>query len=421
MSEKNTSAMNIADRAQWLAAPDLQVLLAALSQGGEEARVVGGAVRNTLFNEPVGDIDIASTTRPEDTKLRAESCGFKVVPTGIAHGTVTVIAKGVPYEVTTLRADVETHGRTATVAFGRDWQVDAERRDFTVNALYVRANGDVIDDVGGLADIETRVFRFIGDAEQRISEDYLRILRLFRFFAWYGSGRPDAAALRASAKLKTHLQELSAERVWSELKKLLCAPDPARALLWMRQSGVLTQILPESEKWGIDNIHALIKTERDLGWKPDAILRLQAIVPPDAARMAELGKRLRLSNVEKARLEQWAMADVPKAELSDTGLIKLIYSGSRQAVIDRLKLALVGARVSAEADTNAMMRSAQFDHLLEVASNADIPVFPISGADLLKLGFEKGPALGQKLKVLEAQWLTSGFTLKKDALLLTLD
>lgn len=420
MSEKTTTVLNIADRAEWLAVPSLQQLLAALSEDGEEARVVGGAVRNTLLGEPVGDIDIASTTLPEETKARAEKCGFKVVPTGIDHGTVTVVAHGVPYEVTTLRADVETHGRQATVAFGRDWQVDAERRDFTVNALYVRANGDVVDHVGGLADIEKRELRFIGDAETRITEDYLRILRFFRFFAWYGSGRPDAAGLKACAKLKSHLQTLSAERVWSELKKLLSAPDPSRALLWMRQSGVLTQILPESEKWGIDAIHALVRSERDLEWKPDALLRLQAIVPPDAARMAELGKRLRLSNADKARLESWALADLPKPELSETGLVKLIYSGSRQALVDRIKLALVSARAEAENDNQAMIRAGQYSRLLDVAVQAEIPVFPVSGADLMKLGFEKGPELGKQLKTLEATWLASGFELSKENLLATL-
>ncbi len=414
------TVLNIADRAEWLAVPSLQQLLAALSEDGEEARVVGGAVRNTLLGEPVGDIDIASTTLPEETKARAEKCGFKVVPTGIDHGTVTVVAHGVPYEVTTLRADVETHGRQATVAFGRDWQVDAERRDFTVNALYVRANGEVVDHVGGLADIEKHELRFIGDAETRITEDYLRILRFFRFFAWYGSGRPDAAGLKACAKLKSHLQTLSAERVWSELKKLLSAPDPSRALLWMRQSGVLTQILPESEKWGIDAIHALVRSERDLGWKPDALLRLQAIVPPDAARMAELGKRLRLSNADKARLEAWALADVPKPELSETGLIKLIYGGSRQALVDRIKLALVSARAEAENDNQAMMRAGQYSRLLDVAEHAEIPVFPVSGADLMKLGFEKGPELGKQLKALEAAWLASGFEHSKENLLATL-
>jgi tRNA nucleotidyltransferase/poly(A) polymerase len=183
---------------------------------------------------------------------------------------------------------------------------------------------------------------------------------------------------------------------------------------------VLSQILPESEKWGIDGIHALVRSERDLGWKPDALLRLQTIVPPDAARMTELGKRLRLSNADKARLEAWAMADLPKPELSDTGLIKLIYGGSRQALLDRMKLALVSARAEAENDNQAMMRAGQYSRLLEVAETADVPVFPLSGADLMKLGFEKGPELGKRLKALETAWLASGFELTKENLLATL-
>ncbi len=417
MSEIKKTALNIADRAKWLHTAGLQKLLAALSDGGEEARIVGGAVRNTLLGEPVGDVDIATTTLPQETGKRAVNCGFKVVPTGVDHGTVTVVAHGVPYEVTTLRTDVETYGRQASVAFGRDWQIDAARRDFTINALYACANGDVVDYVGGLADIEARRLRFIGDAEQRIQEDYLRILRFFRFFAWYGAGRPDAEGLKACAKFKTSMQSLSAERIWSELKKLLAAPDPSRALLWMRQSGVLSQILPESEKWGIDTIHALIRSEQDLGWQPDALLRLQAIVQPDAARMAGLGKRLRLSNADKARLENWALADMPKPELSDTGLIKLIYGGSRQALTDRIRLALVAERAAAENDDQAMMRAGHYNRLLEVALTAQIPVFPVSGADLMQQGFEKGPALGQALKALEKKWLDCGFKLTKEELL----
>ena len=195
-----------------------------------------------------------------------------------------------------LRADVETDGRRAKVSFGRDWKLDAERRDFTINALYAEADGTVVDLVGGIADIEARRLRFIGDAEARIREDYLRILRFFRFFAWYGDGRPDAEGLKACARLKEGLGQLSAERVWSELKKLLSAPDPSRALLWMRQAGVLTSVLPESEKWGIDAIHGLTKAEKDLGWTPDPLLRLEAIVPPDAARMKTLAERLRFSD-----------------------------------------------------------------------------------------------------------------------------
>ncbi len=284
--------------ADWLKAADLQRLLAALSGDGEAARVAGGAVRNALLGQAVSDVDIATTNLPDDTIRRAEAAGFRTVPTGAAHGTVTVISRGKPYEVTTLRADIETDGRHAKVVFGRDWARDAERRDFTINALYAEADGRVIDLVGGLADIEGRVLRFIGDPETRIREDYLRILRFFRFFAWYGSGRPDAAGLKACARLKEGLDRLSAERVWSEIKKLLLAPEPARALLWMRQSGILSRVLPETDRWGIDLVHPLVETEAALGWRPDPLLRIEAMVPPDVERMGALAERLRLSRAE---------------------------------------------------------------------------------------------------------------------------
>ena len=184
--------MSIAGKAEWLSNKHLQRLLSVLSEDGEEARVAGGAVRNTLLGQPVTDVDIATTTLPEETARRAEAAGFKTVPTGIEHGTITVVAAGRPYEVTTLRDDIETDGRRAKVRFGRDWRRDAERRDFTINALYATADGAVVDLVGGLADLDSRTIRFIGDAEMRIREDFLRILRFFRFFAWYGAGRPDA-------------------------------------------------------------------------------------------------------------------------------------------------------------------------------------------------------------------------------------
>ena len=319
---------SIAGRAPWLNSRGLQRLLAVLSQNGEDARIAGGAVRNALLGEAVRDVDIATTTTPEETMRRAEAAGFNPVPTGAAHGTVTVIAHGEPYEVTTLRADIETDGRRAKVLFGRDWKSDAERRDFTINALYAEADGTVIDLIGGLADLEGRVLRFIGDPEKRIREDYLRILRFFRFFAWYGSGRPDAEGLKACARLKDGLDRLSAERVWSELKKLLSAPDPSRALLWMRQAGVLSRVLPESEKWGIDAIHALVKTERDLSWMPDPLLRLEAILPPDAERLSKLAARLKLSKAETGRLLAWAEAGNISASTSEGEFVKTLYRGT---------------------------------------------------------------------------------------------
>ncbi len=382
-------SINISGKADWLKAKPLQALFKALNRDGGEVRVVGGAVRNTLLGTGVSDVDLATTHVPDETVRLATEAGFKPVPTGIEHGTITVVVQGHPFEVTTLRQDIETDGRHAKVAFGTDWKADAERRDFTINALYATADGTIIDDVGGLADIESRTLRFIGDAEQRIREDYLRILRFFRFFAWYGSGRPEAEGLRASARLKDGLSQLSAERVWSELKKLLSAPDPSRALLWMRQGGVLNLILPESEKWGIDAIHGLVRTEADLGWQADPLLRLESIIPPDSVRMEEMGKRLKMSNAERARLEAWARADAVKPELSEQALKKTIYRGSKQAVLDRIRLAYAAAAEAGGSD-EAMVRAGGFARLLETAERYDAPVFPVTGAIFWPLASRRG-------------------------------
>ena len=411
------SGVTIAGKAPWLNDPGLQTLLKVLSANGEQARVAGGAVRNTLLGEPVADVDIATTNEPRQSIARAEAAGFKVVPTGIDHGTVTVVADGKAYEVTTLRADIETDGRRAKVAFGRDWEADAERRDFTINALYADANGTVIDLVGGLTDLESRTLRFIGDPEQRIREDYLRILRFFRFFAWYGSGRPDAEGLKACARLKDGLEQLSAERVWSELKKLLSAPDPSRALLWMRQAGVLSKVLPESEKWGIDAIHGLVTAERDLKWPADPMLRLEAIVPPDQARMREMAKRLRLSNGEAERLDGWSGAALSSPRTTDLALRQTLYRADGQGMEDRLKLALAGARVRAVQDNAALHDAAGYARLLKLARTWEKPLFPIKGSDLLAGGLLEGPELGKHLKALETAWIESGFQLSRDALL----
>lgn len=404
-------------RSGWLGAAELQALLAALSADGEEARVAGGAVRNALLGEAVADVDIATTCLPDNTIARATAAGFKTVPTGYDHGTVTVIAGGQAYEVTTLRADIETDGRHARVVFGRDWRRDAERRDFTINALYCLADGTIVDLVGGIADLESRTLRFIGDAEERIREDFLRILRFFRFFAWYGSGRPDAQGLKACARLKDGLAKLSAERVWSELKKLLEAPDPGRALLWMRQTGVLTAVLPESEKWGIDAVPALIAAERDLGWSPDPLLRLEAMVPPEPARMKAMADRLKLSNAETARLIGWAMAQAVRPETSDDALRRALYYGESQSVEDRLKLAWASARGRAETDDAALAEAGSYVRLSRVLNGWTKPAFPISGDDLIALGSKPGKSLGDVLRKLEAEWVDAGFKPQRDALL----
>lgn len=408
---------SIAASAPWLHDPDLQRLLAALSTEGEEARVAGGAVRNTLLGEPVADVDIATTNTPDQTIERAQAAGFRTVPTGKEHGTITVIASGRPFEVTTLRADVETFGRKAHVVFGRDWTRDARRRDFTINALYACADGTVVDLVGGLADLESRVLRFIGEPEARIREDYLRILRFFRLFAWYGSGRPDGEGLKACGRLKSGLAQLSAERVWSEVKRLLQAPDPGRALLWMRTTGVLTQVLPETEKWGIDAIPGLVAAERDLGWPGDAMLRLAAMLPPDPERIAAMAKRLRFSKAEAARLAAWASAPSPVVETSAPAFSKLLYAHGPEPLRDRLRLALAAARVRAASDDRALMAAGGYARLLKQLESWERPVFPLRGADLQRAGLGTGKGLGETLRKLEAEWIESGFSLGRDALM----
>lgn len=409
--------VSLAGKADWLGEKHLQRLLAALADGGEEARVAGGAVRNALIGQPVADVDIATTTVPDETIRRAEAAGFKAVPTGIEHGTITIVAGGKPFEVTTLRADIETDGRRAKVSFGRDWKADAERRDFTINALYAEADGTIVDLVGGVADIEARRLRFIGDPEARIREDYLRILRFFRFFAWYGDGRPDAEGLKACARLKAGLGQLSVERVWSELKKLLSAPDLSRALLWMRQASVLTSVLPETEKWGIDAIHALTRAEKDLGWTPDPLLRLEAIVPPDAARLKTLAERLRFSVNDAGRLRRWALIAPIEPKTTEAELAKRLYRGDHQGLVDRLRLSLASARGRAVEDNDALLEAGGFSRLLAFAGKWKKPDFPLKGADLTTLGASPGPKLGATLKNLENEWVESGFALDRGALL----
>ncbi|WP_313593054.1 CCA tRNA nucleotidyltransferase [Agrobacterium cavarae] len=401
----------------WFSKPGLQRIFSLLNADGGEARVVGGAVRNALMGLPVGDIDMATTLPPQDVVERAKEAGIKAVPTGIDHGTVTLVVDGEGYEVTTLRRDVTTDGRHAEVAFGTDWKEDAKRRDLTINALYADASGEVIDLIGGLADIETKTVRFIGDAATRIAEDHLRILRFFRFFAYYGSGRPDADGLRASARAKDKLSTLSAERVWSEMKKLLSADDPSRALLWMRQAGVLAQILPETEKWGIDSIHGLVATEQALGWKPDHMLRLASIIPPDAERVTALSSRLRMSKNEAARLDQWAKAPAVDPSLAETALDRLLYRQGVEGVKTRLKLALSSARADMSAGEAAMQKIAKLSTLLARAEKFDKPSFPISGADVLAAGLPAGPQVGEVLGELEAAWVDGNFAADRETLL----
>ncbi len=290
--------------AAWLREAPLRDILAALDGDGEEARIVGGAVRNALLGEPHGDIDIATTAPPAEVIRLVEAAGFKAVPTGVEHGTVTVVAAGQPFEVTTLREDVETFGRHAKVVFGRDWKRDAERRDFTMNALSLSRDGTVHDYVGGLADIEARRVRFIGDAARRIAEDYLRILRFFRFHAAYGEGSPDPQGLAACIEGRAGLEQLSRERVRMEMVKLLVAKHAVPTLALMTETGLLEQVLG-----GVPLLASyanMVKLEAALALAADPVRRLGALgisVVEDAERLRE---RLRLTNAEYERLASMA-------------------------------------------------------------------------------------------------------------------
>jgi len=265
------------------------------------------------------------------------------------------------------------------------------------------------------------VLRFIGQAEDRITEDTLRILRFFRFFAWYGRGRPDGEGLRAATRLKAGVTQLSPERVWAELRKLLAAPDPSRALLWMRQTGVLSLVLPESEKWGIDAIHGLMQAEAAHGIEAGPILRLEAIVPPDADRMAELARRLRLSNADRDRLVAWAREREPLSDESDASFAARLYFGDRAAIADRLGLALAQLQPKLAADPDKLATAALWGRRLAETRGFSAPAFPLSGHDLTERGIAAGPDLGRHLLRLKTAWAQSGFVLGREALLAMID
>lgn len=374
----------------WLTAGHVQKVLAMLAGGGHQALLVGGCVRNAALLQPVADIDIATDAPPERVIALAKNAGLKPVPTGIDHGTVTVVADHIGHEVTTFRRDVETFGRHATVAFSTDLREDAARRDFTMNALYATADGTVLDPLGaGLADLAARKLRFVGDPAQRITEDYLRILRFFRFTAWYGDPDQgiDAEGLAACAAFSAGIETLSRERIGHEMRKLLSAPDPAPAVAAMQASGVLAQVLPGAEA-------------RFLA----PLVHLEGSVPADPLRrLACLGgedpaERLRLSKTETRRLEQL------RAALGDPGSeAELGYRYGAETGRDALliRAAALGQDISDFSRNRVAFGAAQR--------------FPVTAADLMPA--LAGPALGARLKALETRWIASGFSLSREALL----
>lgn len=375
-------------------------LLALLDRDGEEARVVGGAVRNALMGLPIGEVDIATTALPDEVTRRSSSQGFKVVPTGIEHGTVTVIAAGTPFEVTTLREDVETYGRKAKVAFGRDWRRDAERRDFTINALSASRTGEVFDYVGGIADIAARRVRFIGDPAQRIGEDYLRILRFFRFHAFYGTGLPDAAGLTAVIRARAGLDMLARERVRMEMIKLLVAPHATPTLATMSEAGILVPVLGGVPY--LASFEMTAKVEAAIGQPPDAVRRLGALgtkVSEDADR---LGDRLRLSNAEHARIasmaDGWRRIDPGAGEPAARALL---YRLGAERFVDRVLMAW------AHADAGAA--DARWHRLATLPQRWTPPAFPLQASDFMAKGIARGPGLGRALAAAEEAWIAADF------------
>jgi poly(A) polymerase len=378
----------------WLTAPQTRAVIAALEAAGGPgcARFVGGCVRNALIGQPVDDIDIATTLAPEAVMTAIKGAGLKAVPTGLTHGTVTAISGGQPHEVTTLRRDVSTDGRNATVAFTRDWAEDAGRRDFRLNALYAAPDGEVFDPTGqGVDDALAGRIVFVGDPETRIREDYLRILRFFRFYAWYGRGPADGAGLKACADLKDGMTRLSAERVSKELLKLLAAPDPAPAVSLMDETGVLGRVLPD--RVGLALFECMVRVSSD------PLLRLSALLSPDADQVRASARALRLSNAQKERLVL-ALPSEPVVSLA-------MDERAARAALYRLGQRRFGDQVmrawAASPEQEGVAR-----RLLDQAAGWPIPRLPVGGHDAARAG-ASGPAVGQTLGAFEDWWVDQDF------------
>jgi tRNA nucleotidyltransferase/poly(A) polymerase len=392
--------------APWLKSGPATRVLDLLNGDGEEARVVGGAVRNTLLNIPVGDIDIATTAVPDEVIRRAKTAGIKSVPTGIAHGTVTLVVESQPFEITTLREDIETFGRKATVAFGRDWVRDAQRRDFTINGLSVASDGIVHDHVGGLDDIAARRVRFIGDPDQRIAEDYLRILRFFRMHAAFGAGEPDRTGYLACIRGRAGLATLSAERVRMEMLKLVVAAGAVEAAIAMEDAGLLLSIFGGVTYRG--PFANMIAAERALGQKPDAILRLGALGVATTEDAKRLAIRLRLTNGETKALDSMGHRWWRLAGMDEAAAKRRLYRLGEARYRDRLMLAW--ARAGGDADP------APWLELATLPQRWSAPKFPLKAADFVARGIAAGPALGHVLALAEDAWLAADFPLEQSEL-----
>lgn len=374
----------ILDAPKWRKTRGMKRLLAALDVDGGLTRYVGGAVRDDLLGLPVNDIDLATRIPPDEVMARLEKARIKAVPTGIEHGTITAVSDGHPFEITTLRRDVSTDGRRATVAFTDDWKEDAARRDFTINALSADPRtGELFDYFGGLADLETRHIRFIGDPLQRIAEDHLRILRFFRFHARFDGGEADPAALEACTQRANDLMALSRERIADELLKLLGLPDPSATVGIMLERRILAPVLPEIEADAGTRLRALIAAESASGVDADGLRRLAALLPRDKAVADDVAVRLRLSNKARKRLGC-------AAEPAAMPMRVMAYRHGSACAVDRLLLA---GDAAAAHDV----------------SEWHVPRLPISGGTLIKSGLAEGPVVARTLRAIEDRWVAENF------------
>ena len=385
----------------WMAVPETAAVMAALV----DARFVGGAVRNAILGVAVADIDIAVPMPPAETVTRLSAAGIRTIPTGIDHGTVTAVVGRHAFEVTSLRRDVETDGRHAVIAYTDDWAEDAARRDFTINALYATAEGEIFDYAAGVEDLIAGRVRFMGDPATRIAEDYLRILRLFRFHAWYGKGEIDEPALRASAAARDKLATLSAERIAKEMLRLLAALRPGPVLRVMAATGILSLVLPG--ELDMARLERLCEQDGENQYEPDAVLRLSALLNSgDGTAVAEHWK---LSNAVRDRLVA-ALADGERiaSHLKAPDVRRLLYANGPDVFRDRVRLAWAVAPKSQPALAWRM--------LLAMADSWDRPHFPLSGRDVMAAGVPEGVAVGKVLAQLEAEWAGNDFTLGADEL-----
>lgn len=387
----------------WMTAPATGRVMDALEAAGgaDCARFVGGCVRNAVLGREIADVDIATTLTPEAVTQALEAAGVKAVPTGIEHGTVTAVADHKPFEVTTLRRDVETDGRRAVVAFTTDWLEDALRRDFTLNSLYARRDGSIFDPTGhGVADAKAGRIVFVGDAGERLREDHLRSLRFFRFLAWYGRGEPDAEAVAAITRLRDKVASLAAERISSELLKLLAAEDPRAAVALMAETGVLGVVLPGA--LDLARLAGLVEIESEQLFETEPVLRLAALLPDDQIAAGKLAERLRLSNADRDRIVA-ALSPTPelKSWMSPREIRRAVYQAGKPTFRDRAKLAWAAAGRTAT--------TPQWRGMIALAEGWSPPTFPLTGDDVLKAGAPKGPLVGRVLKEVEDWWIDHDF------------